>query len=293
MKLKAMFFIVMACVCMTIGAYAQSNQNEVYRVVLGNVKYVNSGSALTASNAINVLGVVTGATNSGKVSKQAPRYENNVKVAIVKGLSGANRYRYYDGGVELDNAVEGDLVVDAIISNINLESEIKTSGSGSKKKVVTDYNVLVEVMLTMRDAKTGEVLESQQFKGKGMGNSVYKTEEKTFEDAFNSLSKNIVSFLNHRLPLTSSILEVASADKNKVKEVYIDFGGRMGAVKGMHFDVFKVFEIAGREGRTKIGRVKISDVKGDDLSLCKVVSGAKDVKQAVDAGIRLIAVSTE
>lgn len=49
--------------------------------------------------------------------------------------------------------------------------------------------------------------------------------------------------------------------------------------------------IAGKEARTIIGRLKIEEVDGDEISLCKVTKGSDKIKTALDEGQTLMVVS--
>ena len=55
--------------------------------------------------------------------------------------------------------------------------------------------------------------------------------------------------------------------------------------------VFIVKTIAGREARQQIGKLKVETVLGDDISLCKVQSGGKEIKKAIEAGEQLLVIS--
>ena len=57
--------------------------------------------------------------------------------------------------------------------------------------------------------------------------------------------------------------------------------------------VYVIKNIAGREAKSQIGKLKIEAVEGDDISLCKVQSGGKDIKAALDAGQQLRVVSID
>ena len=45
--------------------------------------------------------------------------------------------------------------------------------------------------------------------------------------------------------------------------------------------------LAGHEAKTQIGKLKIEAVEGEDISLCKVQNGGKDIKTAIEAGAQL------
>lgn len=61
--------------------------------------------------------------------------------------------------------------------------------------------------------------------------------------------------------------------------------------EGQQFNVYILKNIAGREARQEIGRLKVEEVMGDDLSLCKVTRGEKEIKTALDKGETLVVIS--
>ena len=61
----------------------------------------------------------------------------------------------------------------------------------------------------------------------------------------------------------------------------------------MHLTVYSVKTIAGRYARKELGKLKITDVMGDDISLCKVTSGGKNIKAALDEGQQVVAITTD
>ena len=274
------------CCAMTTVVNAQPDRNRTYRITLGNVQYAHHNEKMSAGEAVGkvLTGVLT-----GKTEVQATKYEEDVKNAIIKGLSGAHRYRYNDGLLQLgDIAEEGNLVVDAVITNIQAKSDSRTwKDKDDKTQVTTTYKGIVEVMLTLKDAKTGEIVANPTFSGSGMGSSTYSDSDKAIRDAIGRLSNHITEWLNKHRPLEANILEGAAAKKDKQKEVYIDLGSREGASEGLHMGVYQVKTIAGREASSQIGKLKIEAVEGDDISRCKVTSGAKDIKAALDAGEQL------
>ena len=88
-------------------------------------------------------------------------------------------------------------------------------------------------------------------------------------------------------------LKVTSDKKDKQKELYIDLGTAHGLQEGVHFDVYAIGSIGGKETRKEIGRLKVKSIEGDEVSLCKVTSGGKDIKAAIDAQQQLLIISTD
>ena len=281
------------CSAITISAQnVQTDRNRKYRITLGNVQYAHHDEKMSAGEAV---GKVLSGVLTGKTEVQATKYEEDVKNAIIKGLSGAHRFRYNNGLLQLDDIVkEGNLVADAVITNIQAKSDSRTwKDKDGKTQVTTSYKGLVEAMLTLKDAKTGEIVTNQTFNGFGMGSSSYSDSDKAIRDAIGYLSNRITGWLNKYCPLQANIIEGAAAKKDKQKEVYIDLGSSEGAYVGLHMGVYEVKTIAGREAKSQIGKLKIEAVEGDDISRCKVQSGGKDIKAALDAGEKLKVISID
>ena len=283
---------VLCCWVSVFGQDVPTDRNKTYRITLGNVQYAHHDEKMSAGDAV---GKILSGALTGQTSVQATEYEDDVKNAIIKGLSGAFRFRYNDGLLQLDDVVEeGNLVVDAIITNIRANSSSSTwKDKDDKTKVSTTYTGIVEAMLTMKDAKTGEIVANLSFNGQGTTSSSYSTSDKAIQDALNRLSGRITEWLNKYRPLRANIIEGAAAKKDKQKEVYIDLGSSEGAFEGLHMGVYTVKTIAGREAKSRIGKLKIEAVEGDDISRCKVQSGGKDIKAALDAGEKLVVKSID
>ena len=293
--MKKIFYLMAAVLCCAISASAQDAQdgkNRTYRITLGNVQYAHHDEKLSTGETI---GKVLSGVLTGKTEVQATKYEEDVKNAIIKGLSSAHRYRYNDGLLQLDDIVEeGNLVADAVITNIQAKSNSRTwKDKDGKTQVTTSYNGVVEAMLTLKDAKTGEIVANPTFSGSGMGSSSYSDSDKAIRDAIGRLSNRITEWLNKYRPLQANIIEGAAAKKDKQKEVYIDLGSSEGAFVGLHMGVYQVKTIAGREAKSQIGKLKIEAVEGEDISRCKVQNGGKDIKAAIDAGENLVVISID
>lgn len=97
-------------------------------------------------------------------------------------------------------------------------------------------------------------------------------------------------------------LKVTSDKKDKVPQYYAQIGLTLhlkdpatahGLQEGVHFDVYAIGNIGGKETRKEIGRLKVKSIEGDEVSLCKVTSGGKDIKAAIDAQQQLLIISTD
>ena len=266
--MKKILMTLAAVLCCAITASAQdakADRNKTYNIILGNVQYTHHDEK---------------------------KYEADVQAAIIKGLSSAYRFRYNDALQIGDLAEEGNIVADVIITNIEAKSSTSTwKDTKGKTQVSTTYTGVCEAMISLKDAKTSEVVTNTSFKGQGITTSSFSDADKAICDALDKLTKRITVWLNNYHPLQANIIEGSTAKKEK--EVYIDLGSNEGAHAGLQMGVYVIKNIAGREAKSQIGKLKIEAVEGDDISLCKVQSGGKDIKAALDAGQQLRVVSID
>ena len=293
MKKILMTLAAVLCCTMTVSAQdTQAGRNRSYNIVLNNVQYTHRDEKMSAGEAV---GKILTSVLTGNSSVQATKYEEDVKTAIVKGLSRSYRFRYNEALLQAGEATEeGNLVVDAVITNIQAKTNTRTwKDKDDKTQVSTTYTGIVETTLTLKDAKTGNVVASPSINGQGTEYSSSSNSDQAIRDAITRLANNITIWLNRYRPLHANIIEGATAKKTKQKEVYIDLGSREGARVGLHLSVFQVKTIGGHEAKSQIGKLKIEDVEGADISLCKVQSGGKDIKTALENGENLRVVTTE
>ena len=283
---------VFCCIATASAQNAEEGRNRTYNIVLDKVEYTHRDDKMSTGEAVSKL--VTGIL-SGKTDVQATKYEGDVKTAIIKGLSSSYRYRYNEAMEKSgDGAEEGNLVVDATITNIQAKSSSRTwKDKDDKTQVSTTYTGIVEATLNIKDAKTGNVVGSPTVKGQSSDFSSSSSSDKAIKDAIGRLTGSIASWLNKYKPLRANIIEGSTAKKNKQKEVYIDLGSSEGAFEGLHMTVYQVKTIAGREAKSQIGKLRIEAVEGDDISRCKVQSGGKDIKECIDNGEKLVVMSNE
>lgn len=238
-----------------------------------------------------VLGTVASALITKQITEQQTGYREALRAAIVKGVSQGHRIKLMDG-TGMDQA---DWYVDATVTNISTTQKVETyKDKDGKDQTKTYYKAHVGVTLHVKSVETNQVLASPMFSLSDYDCSWIETTEGALNNAFHTLADRITTYFDRWMPLHANIVEGARDKKDKQKEVYIDLGNyTKGMYTGLRFGVYTTKMVAGKEARKQIGRLKVIDIEGGEISLCKVQSGGKDIKAALDAGTPLLVISNE
>lgn len=289
--MKRTMIMAALAICTLLAAHAQDSRNPSYLVGVANVKN-NYESGKQKTTVGSVLGEVASAVLAGQTTTKLEGYEDEVKAAIVRGITNTYRLDAIDGNLsESEAAQPGAMYVDATIDNISYTQ--KNTYYQSSKRTYTYYMGQISVTLHFKDAKTDKVVISPSFRLSEYDCSWMETAEKAISNALNSLSRNVRSYLDQCYPLRANIVEGAREKKDKQKEVYIDLGNHNGVYEGLHFGVYLEKQVAGKIAERQIGKIKVTEVQGPDISLCKVQSGGRDIKAAIDAGQNIVVKTME
>lgn len=300
MKKIALF---MALCLSVMGVNAQSEKNYIIKCARGNMTYIDPATIKAQETkldkAVKVIGVVAQAA-SGAVSttKHHPEYADAVSNAIAGAISSSYRLRTIDGQFLPEELESGEPLVyyDGSISTISTTYQtrlVRFEDKDGKSQTRTDYEYSGNIMasINIKDAYTDEIVKTIDILCSSYSGSWFATAEKAIGNAMEYMKEQIVRELNVAYPLYASIVEGNLAKKSKQKSVYIDLGAKDGVYEGLTFTVYEVGTVAGRETKKEIGRLKIDELMGDDISLCKVKRGKSDIKSAIDGGKTLLITS--
>lgn len=267
-----------------IPAMAQDSKNVIHKVGVGDISYTPKKEKKETIG--SVLGKVGEAVLLGKVTTQQDKYIDAVRAAIVKGVGNARRFSVAEGQAE-----ENELYIDGTITTVATTVQVYTP-SDSKQKPYDTYKALITLTINLKDA-SGRIVNSQGFGVTEYDCTWVKTTEGAINGALALLSSRITKHFNKLYPLSASVIEAGDAKKDKQKELYIDLGAKDGVQEGMRFNVYEIKTIAGKRAQRELGRVKIGEVMGDDVSLCKVQKGGKEIKAALESGKAVEVISYE
>ena len=239
------------------------------------------------------LGTVVGAVLdvlADQTTTEEPGYSDALRASVIMALGNVRRFTVTDGRQVAPND-ETNIIVDGTINYISITRELKLASN--KKDKIPQFYAQIGLTLNVKDAVTGNVLNSQVFEVNKSGWSWVNSNDTAIKNALENLRKRVERYYNTAFPYTARILERGTEKKDKQKELYIDLGAMHGLQEGTHFNVYVIGSIGGKETRKQIGRLKVKSVEGDEVSLCKVASGGKEIKAAIDAGQQLQIISTD
>lgn len=278
----------------TIVAYSQEERNKPVQVIINDVRYTQKEQDTSLGS---VLGGIAQAVATGRDYQSVTRhadYQDAVLAAVVSGLTRTHRVHVVDGTSSTDGEMQDrDVAMDVVISNISTTSHSQTETIKDRKVTKTYYKGMIDVSLQAKNVATGEIRYSPTFRVAGTEYEKHTSTEEALSSALTILRVKVRNYFNKKYPLYAKIIEGATAKKDKQKEVYIDLGSESGAYKDLHFAVYIIKTVGGKEAREQIGKLKVTEVQGEDVSLCKVQSGGKDIKAAMDAGKDVVVVTTD
>lgn len=276
-------------------SYAQSANNDKVGVLMGELGYKSSDQHQKAQSLLLAIAEAALKIQESRSSHNGTRVvnynsvrENVLRAAVIKGMADSHRITAYD---QANNSDHISYKVDGTVLDITTKS--KNNPATANQRAYTTYKTTLSIALQVKDAQTGSIVLSPNFNVSEYEVIWTDTQEKAMSYALDALVRSVTKCFNKWMPVSGQVLEGATAKGDKQKDIYVNLGSKNGAKKGMHLDVFSTKIIAGHTARNKVGRLKIDNIQGDDISLCKVVSGAKEIKAAIDANTPLSVESTD
>ena len=276
---------------MTSAIWAQDNgMNPVYKVLLGDITHQKQEKKKVTVD--KVLGVIADVADGRVTDINNEEYIPLARSSVQAGLTHARRLQVVDS----DEEETAKYLVTAQLSDISASRKVRTynrkdSNGREYTETKTYYSAVTSVAITFKNLETSEITTSN-ISGRCSEYSLALSADEAIRTALKELSDNIWKYYNECYPIRASIIERGTEKKDKTKEVYIDVGSRF-VYEDIHFDIFIVGQVAGRETRKKIGRIRVRETLGDDISLCKVQRGGKEIKAAFDNGDSIVAISTD
>lgn len=228
-----------------------------------------------------------------------------VRSSVIQGINQMNRLTLIDAAKESSLALEEErrdsekaaldmtartgqmktlgaqFIVTGSVTNV-----ASTKRTDSEGKVSYRGNIVYSV--TVLKVEDGSVVGTKNFTHSDIATGSGSTPELAINDTYSYCVNDMEELVQEFFPLKGTIVEMAEAKGDKVKSCYISLGTAVGVLKGQTLDAFAVKTVAGRAIETKIGSLTISEVVAEDLSLCKVTTGAKEIMAASKDGMEIV-----
>lgn len=152
-------------------------------------------------------------------------------------------------------------------------------------KASVRYESAFSFHITGYDLDNREILQSRLLVVRGDGRNYDEADAR----ALSSAASEIRYYITSNFRRTANIVSLGEANaRDKVKECEIAVGFADGAAKG---DTYQACTV-GSNGRTNnLGRVRITDVLGDDLSECKITTGKDKLVSAFKQGLEIVLIT--
>ena len=170
--------------------------------------------------------------------------------------------------------------------------ERKDKNGKVTKTTHENYRAIIMFTLNLKDLN-GTIINSNTFsvESNEYSSSWFASRQKALEKALSYVSSYVSRYYDEVYPLTADIIETGANRNNRQKEVYIDLGSAHGVYADLTFGVYQLTEVNGRTSKHYLGRIRVKEIQGPDVSYCRVVSGGKDIKKCLDGNVPLLIIS--
>lgn len=267
-------------------------KNTLFRPLLLTAALLLSGAAVRAVPQKEIVLI-----DYFSRAKEVPvPYMEAVRGNVLAAFADRGRHQIVDAEAirELDPYRQGtgdrDAAIQAtgaryIVTGAVTDYLFKHESSGGKDRFVS----ALRLVLTGADLKTGKAIEPGEFKLTGQG----ATAEEADAKALGGMQYSLLFYIDGRFKFETRILRLAPPDpKGRLKELYVHCGSAMGVQRKDLFLVYRETDMGeGAIAREQIGKLRVREVVGDEVTKCTVVRGGEEITAAFAAGQPLVVVS--
>ena len=232
---------------------------------------------------------------------------SDVRAQIYRAVADLGRVTLVDGhnyGCAAARVVHADYILRGVLNKAS--EQIKTGDREGEDYFDVDF----EGEMQLVEVQTGNVLATKSIDGHGhqhidlpgipRHDRNYRTEARSLEnkaadEAYGTAVKNcgglVELLIDENIKIEVHITGVTNATSDEVKGVTIDRGTFSGVSEGERFIVNVTTMMGNYPTTKKIAEIRVHSQPGLHEANCKVVSGKKELKLAMDKNLRLTIVS--
>ena len=180
-----------------------------------------------------------------------------------------------------------DYIITATIGDV--ATETKQGTRLLTNQTYTYYSCKVSFNLVMTDVKKGKVVATRN----GHSTSTNEDYSKAVNDCLKFSPQDCRRLIDNGFVVRVPIQVIQDVKRDRVKTVIIAGGSDIGICEGLYFDVQMESEIAGKKIYKNIGKAKVKEVLSEELTLCEITDGQKDVMKMLDDDVVVVLTSKE
>lgn len=267
-------FLTISVFALAICAMVQAQEKErLY------VKAFTKGASVSAENCEKIRAAVFSAVNASERFNLLDAFAES-SIEEERKLR-ENAMNDANARQAVEKVKANDYIMDGDVSALEVKSEVKDG-----KTVYTcsfNYSVTITDFVNNTTVATKNFSHSSSSLGGFLGALTnYDSPEKAINGSISTIETEIKNFIIEEFPLWGTVIgEDFEVKKDKLVQCYIDLGTNAGITKGQMFVVYEVQKKAGKEIKKEIGRLKAAEVD-EEIALCKVSNGDKEIKAAMD-----------
>ncbi|MDQ2180617.1 hypothetical protein [Marinifilum sp. D714] len=116
-----------------------------------------------------------------------------------------------------------------------------------------------------------------------------KTKDAAIMKAVKNAKDKVIKEIKAIFPITAEIVEITAEKKGAAKSLLIEAGSALGVQAGDQFKICEEKEFRGKKRIIEIGRIKVTDVQGEDFAECKVVKGGDKILANFNGELKIFA----
>lgn len=224
-----------------------------------------------------------------------------IRLAFIDGIRNTNRVNIIDA-----LAAGRDLSLSPLEDARRFRAEYLLKGNVLKREATDDgsthrryhsrensYKEKFVIRLDLIRTSDGVSISTRNYEETGSASGKDATQYSALEYALINVPYEMGLFVENYFKVYGSILRIATAKRDKAKTVYINLGYDDPIKKGVRLEVVESGMLEGHSIEKKVGEVRITEIMGPKISLCKVNKGEKNIYNALNEGKTLKLISRQ
>lgn len=272
MKMKRLTLLLASIHCLIVmGVFAQEQSSIV---IIGESYSCDNELAESAAAIANSV-----VSTNGRFQALTPEAYKHIKSQLDQQRD--EQYIYSEQVAEQFRAVGAQYMLYVKVVGCNTEEYRNNEGK------FLGYRGRVDISASVVDLGTTTTIFSSNFNATS-STSRDRSSAQGKAASSSSIKGDIENLLINAFPFEVNIVRMNEVKKGKAKEMLISGGSDLGIKEGDYFDVLVMDEINGVPFEESIGRIKVTELNGTQMSTAKPTKGADEIFSAFNAKKKIV-----